>query len=180
MTNSLFIEGKLHAPYFVFLRCTGRYSDEDLLDRFGLLSYRPTRSVRRHGPYAILADDGEWTMIADDWYYTLWHLKTTRPALEVLAESCDVFACSVGDCDHSFDFVYYRDSHLVRRYVVADPDFRGGSIVENVGEPLPGESTAFEQTDEMNIVLNIAASLGIKIDYSDRDIRVYAPSDGQS
>ena len=174
MTTSLFVEGELHAPYFMFLRCAGRHSDADLLRRFELTSYRPTKSAPRLGRYAILADDGEWTMIADDWYYTLWHKQSTRPALAALAETCDVFACSVGDCDRSFDFVYYRDARLVRKYVVADPDFRGGSVVENVGEPLPDESAAFGQTDEVRIVLCVAASLGIKTDYSERDIRVYA------
>jgi hypothetical protein len=89
-------------------------------------------------------------------------------------ESHDVFACSVGDCDRSFDFVYYRGSRLVRKYVVADPDFRGGVVVEDVGRPLPGEWAAFRQAGELSIVLGIAASLGIKTDYTERDVRVYA------
>lgn len=116
-------------------------------------------------------------MIADDWYYTLWHMTSTRPAIALLGESCDVFACSVGDCDHSFDFLYYRDGHLVRRYVVADPDFRGGRIVENFGDPLKGEETALKQDDELKIVKQIARSLGIKIDYGENEIRIYAPTE---
>jgi hypothetical protein len=181
MISSLFIHGQLHAPYFIFLRCAGKYSDTDLLHRFGLSTYRPTKVARRLGHYAILADDGEWTLIADDLYYTLWHMQSTPSVLAALGEGCDVFACSVGDCDCSYDFVYYRASHLVRKYVVADPDFRGGVVVENVGEPLPGESTAFKQSNELRIVLGIAASLGIKTDYTEQDIRIYAPlePDGQ-
>ena len=167
-----FIDGKLYAPYFIFLRCAGRYSDADLLRWFGLTGYRPVKSTSRLGRDGVLADDGLWTMLADDWYYTLWHMPTTRPTLAELAESCDVFACSVGDCDHSFDFVYYRDGRLVRRYVVEDPDFRGGRVAENFGEPLPGEPTAFAETDEMRIVPSIAASLGIRTDYGERDVRV--------
>ena len=175
MASSLFIDGELHAPHFIFLRCGGRYSDTDLLCRFGLPTYRPTKAAPRIGPYAVLADDGQWTMIADDWYYTLWHMPSTRPTLAALGESVDVFACSVGDCDRSFDFVYYRASYLIRKYVVADPDFRGGVVVENLGRPLPGEWAAFEQAGELRIVLGIAASLGIKTDYTEQDIRVYAP-----
>jgi len=175
MTSTHFIHGELHAPYFIFLRSVGKYSDTDLLERFGLSTYRPRKGAPRRGRYAVLADDGQWTLLADDWNYTLWHLPSTRPALAALGEKWDVFACSVGDCDRSFDFVYYRDARLVRRFVVADPDFRGGDVVENVGEPLPGESTAFKQPDEMKIVLGIATSLGIKTDYTEQEIRVYAP-----
>jgi hypothetical protein len=179
ITSPLFVHGELHAPYFIFLRCAGLYSDADLLHRFGLATYRPASTASRLTRYAILADDGEWTLLADDWYYTLWHMPSTRPTLALLGEHCDVFACSVGDCDHSFDFVYYRDSRLVRKYVVEDPHFRGGSVVENTGEPLPGETAAFGHTDEVRIVLAVAASLGIKTDYAEHDIRVYAPVESE-
>lgn len=176
MTESLFDCGRLHAPYFIFVRGEGKYSDSDLLRLFGLSSYRPTKLPRRLGRYAILAGDGPWTMIADDWYYTLWHMPSTRPALQELGRSCDVFAGSVGECDHSWDFVYYSGGHLVRRYVVADPDFRGGSVAENTGTPLCGETAAFAEEDELRIVLAVAASLGIRTDYTPQDIRLYAPS----
>lgn len=173
--ESLFVNGQLHAPYFIFVRGEGRYSDADLLRLFGLPAYRPTHSPRRLGRYAVLADGGAWTMVADDWYYTLWHMASTRPAIEELGRSCDVFAGSVGDCDHSFDFVYYSGGRLIRRYVVADPDFRGGKVVEDTGTPLLGEAAAFGEADELDIVLGVAASLGIKPDPTERDVRVYAP-----
>jgi hypothetical protein len=173
MADSLFIHGQLHAPYFIFLRCAGRYSDMALLRQFGLSTYLPTKTTHRVDRYAILADDGQWILIADDWYYTLWHMPSTHSTLGMLAKTCDVFACCVADCDRSFDFVYYQDSRLVRRYVIDDTGFQGGRVVENVGSPLPDESTSFKQTDEVKIVLGIANSLDIKTDYTDRDIRIY-------
>ena len=175
MAASLFINGQLHAPYFIFVRGAGRYSDAELLRLFGLSAYRPMKSSHHSGHHAILGDDGPWTMIADDWHYTLWYMPTTRPALQELGQSCDVFACSVGDCDHSFDFEYYSSGRLVRRYVVADPDFRGGVVVENTGRPLLGEPAAFRESDELRRVLAVAASLGIRTDYAEGDVRVYAP-----
>jgi hypothetical protein len=173
---TLFITGELYTPYYIFLRCAGRYPDRDLLHAFGLGAYQPTTAtVTRVGRYTILANDGQWTVIADDWRYTLWHMPSTRLAIAALAESCDVFACSVGDSDHSFDFAYYRESRLVRNYVVSDPDFRSRIVTENIGEPLPGESNAFEESDALAIVLGVAASLGIKTRYTEQECRVYAP-----
>jgi hypothetical protein len=173
--SPLIVHGRLHAPYFIFLRCAGRYSDSDLLQRFGLADYRRRKGLPGFGRYVILAADSQWSLIADDWHYTLWHKPSTRPALAALAETCDVFAGSVGDCDHSFDFIYYRDARLVRRYVVADPHFQGGFVVENVGTPFPGEAAALRQSDELEIVLGIAKSLGIPTDFSEQDLRSYAP-----
>jgi hypothetical protein len=174
MSDSLFIsQGRLHAPHFIFVRGDGRYSDADLLRRFGLSSYRPTKSPRWR--YAILGDDGQWTMIADDWLYTLWHMPSTRFALEALKWECDVFACSVGEDDESFDFVYYQGSRRVREYVVTDPYYRGGKVAKNKGKRLPGEAAAFRKTDGLRIVLGVAASLGIRTDYTEGDIRAYAP-----
>lgn len=168
----------MHAPYFIFVRCAGRYSDADLLHLFGLDAYRPTNAPRRLGNHAIFADDGRWTMIADDWLYTLWHMPSARQAVHQLGHSHDVFSCSVGDADYSFDFVYYRDRRLVRRYVVEDPHYNGGHVVEDVGEPLPGEAAALRERGERGerrTVLAIAHSLGIRTDYTLQDLRVYAP-----
>jgi hypothetical protein len=113
-------------------------------------------------------------MLADDWRYTLWHMESTRPAIATLAKSFDIYACSVGDCDHSFDFVYYRDGRLVRKSVVRDPDFRRGRVVENFGDPLPRESAAFKHHDESRIVLTIATSLGIQVPFDESHVRIYA------
>lgn len=180
MASWLFPQGGLHAPYFIFLRCAGRYSDADLLTKFGLGKYLPaTAAVADRGRYAILADDGQWTLLADDWFYTLWHLPETRPTIEALAQECDIFACSVGECDRSFDFVYYHQSRLIRKYVVEDPHFRGGVVVQNVGYPLPAEAAALQLEDETNIVLAIAASLGIKTNYTESDVRIHAPPPGE-
>ena len=168
---------ELHVPYFIFLKCAGRYADADLLHRFGLVNYRrvaaaSANELRRH---AILADDGPWTLLADDWYYTLWHLPTTRPLLEELAQQCDVFACSVGDCDRSFDFVYFHDGRLLRKYVVADTNFRGRELFQNIGYPLPGEAAALEHADEAQVIQTIAANLGLRTRYAQSELRYYAP-----
>ena len=173
MTNLFYSPGLLHSPYFIFVRCSGKYSDADLLHRFGLTKYTRTGKILGSGPYALISDDSTWTMLADDWRYTLWHMESTRPAIAKLARSFDTYACSVGDCDHSFDFLYHRDGRLVRKYVVEDPDFHGGRVVENIGGTLPGESDAFKHEDETRIVLSIATSLGIQVPCDESHVRIY-------
>lgn len=173
--SSFFAHGKLHSPYFIFLCGNGDLSDRDLLQRFSLPTYDRTASPSAYGPYAILADDGTWNLVADDWRYTLWHMPSTRIAIAELAAHCDVFACSVGDIDHSYDIVYYRNSQLIRKFVVEDRDFKGGSVVENLGKPLLAEQAVFKQPDELQYVLDIASSLGIKTRYCETDLRIYCP-----
>lgn len=175
--TNLIVRGALHAPYIIFVQCAGKYSDHELLQRFGLPTYARSERAQRFGPYAFLGDDGNWTLLADDWLYTLWHMTTTPPTIENLAEDHDIFACSTGDSDHSFDFLYFQDSQLVRKYVFDDPTCRGGSVVENFGKPLPGEADAFKHKDEKKIVLAIAQSLGIRTQYEEIDLRIYAPAE---
>lgn len=175
MSHSFIVKDRLHVPYYIFIRCGGRYSDADLLELFSLPTYRPNLSALRRGIYTLIADDGPWTLLADDWRYTLWHMPSTRPAIYQLGQDFEVFAASLGDCDYSFDFVYYNHGRLVRQYTVEDPDLRGGRVVENIGDPLPGETAELFLVDERRIVLGVAASVGINTDFIDREIRVYGP-----
>jgi hypothetical protein len=174
MWDSPFIDGAVVAPFFIFVRCAGELSDADLLRLFGLSAYQPAMFPGRAGRYAILADDGDWAMIADDFRYTLWHMPSTRPTLEELGQNYDLFSCSVGDTDNSFEFEYYQGSRMVRRYVVEDRYCSGRRVVEDAGKPLSGEAFAFKKADGFEIVRRVASSLGLRTDYSERDIRVYA------
>jgi hypothetical protein len=148
-------------------------SDEKLLQLFGLSSYQRSNSHPDFGRYAVFSNDGSWTLLADDWLYTLWNMKSTKGTITELARKFDVFACSVGDCDNAFDFVYYRDTRLIRRYAIAYPNFRDGIVTENVGDPLPEESNAFKESDPLITVLRIAASIGIGLDFEQYGIRIY-------
>jgi hypothetical protein len=117
-------------------------------------------------------------MLADNWHYMLWHKESTRNSIEGLATEFDVFTCSVGDSDDSFDFVYYREGKLLRRYVVTDPDYNGGSVAEDIGESLPTESDILaDSSDQLAMVLSLAKSIGIKTDYREDELRVYVSPD---
>jgi len=178
MNRSLVIHETIHSPYFIFVRCNGALSDAEILDRFGVAKYSAAQFAPRTGLYAILADDGTWTMIADNWHYQLWHRDSTRSAIERIATEYDVFTCSVGDSDDSFDFMFYRNGALVRKYVVTDPDYSGGTISENVGELLELESDILENNDDqLKMVLELAGSIGIKTNYAEDELRIYVSPD---
>ena len=104
----------------------------------------------------------------------LWHAKSTRATIRDFSLWHDVFACSVGDCDQSFDFIYYADGKLQRKYVVVDPDFKGGEVEIDHGIPFDVELMAFMLSDPTNIVLSIASSLEIRLARSPQNLRVYA------
>jgi hypothetical protein len=167
--------GYLHAPFFIFIRCVGAYSDAELLRRFGLAGYKRVPVPPDSGPHVCLTEDSQWTHIADDWCYTLWHDPCTRDTIAEMAKEHDVFAGSVGDCDHSWEFVYYRQGRLLRKHVVEDPHFRGGIVVEEIGIPLEGEAGAMKRSHELESLLAIATSLGIDVLHSTKEIRVYSP-----
>jgi len=160
------------------MRCAGQYSDADLLAKFGIHHYKRVAKPPRHGPHATFFDSGEWTMLADDWYYTLWHMKTTRPAIKRLSQFSDIYACSIGDCDHSFDFIYYQGGKLVRKYVVADPDFKSSNVVKDIGQQLPGEPEALKLDGQLETVLSISDALGIQGPVPGDKLRFYASPDG--
>jgi hypothetical protein len=72
--------------------------------------------------------------------------------------------------------VYYRHGRLLRKLVVDDPHFHMPVVVEDFGIPLEGEAVAMQHSDELQIALEIARSLGIDVWHRRERIRVYAPS----
>jgi hypothetical protein len=165
---------RVPSPYFIFIRHSHGFSDEDLLTRFHLGSYQRSLTEPLIGPRAILANDENWTMLADDLLYTLWHMKLTRPAIEEIAQSHEVFACSEGDCDRSFDYVHYRDGRLARKYTVSSPHFTDRVVVEDVGATTCEELQLLKNDGE-NIGIQLAERMGIKTRFTSDDLRIYVP-----
>lgn len=175
MNSRVIINGTIHSPYFIFLRTVTTYADRDLLQRFGLPEYRSITDPPRLGRHVCITNDDHWTHIADDWFYTLWHMPATRQAIAEIAVHCDVFTCSVGESDESYDFGYYRNGRFVRSYVVDDPQWRGGKVVQDIGQRIHSEWEAKQHKDQLQIVLSIASSLGIDLRHESKHLRFYAP-----
>ena len=175
MDDDLLYRGRVHSPFFIFVRHPDGFSDEDILTRFNVPSYRRATKASRYDRYAVISDVGAWTMLADDYHYTLWHMKITQSAIESIAKCREVFTCTEGDCDRSFDFSHYRDGELSRKYIVSSPLYSDRRIDEDWGTPLPGESELL-QADGENIGIARAAKLGIQTRFKREELRVYVPS----
>jgi hypothetical protein len=178
MTYPVLDSGGLHSAFFIFVRHPHPYSDAELLTRFNLGSYRRASGVAPLSRLAVISDDGAWTMLADDMHYTLWHMGTTRPAIEAIAKQHDVFACTEGDSDRSFDFMYFKNGQLVREYAVSSPLYSDRVVDLDFGVPLPGESALLSK-DGHNIGLDLAGTLGIKTRFAVSDSRLYVSTAGQ-
>lgn len=166
----------LRSPYFIFIRCAGQYDDIELLHQLGIHGF--VRDSEPTGKLCVfVTEDKQWTHVADDWFYTLWHGRHTPARFEgiqTLARKHDIFTCSVGDVDESFDFVYYSGGRLMREYVVEDPDFKGGKVVQDMGPLLPNEEKSLKEPDPLKRVLGIAQSLGIDTQHRRDQIRTYS------
>jgi len=56
--EKLLYDGRLHSPFFIFIRQPHPYSDSDLLTRFQLRAYRRSATVPAHKRHAIIAEAG--------------------------------------------------------------------------------------------------------------------------
>jgi hypothetical protein len=133
-------DGHLHAPFFIYFRREPLLSDKQILAHFGLHAYHSTAKLPPSSTYAVITDAGDWTLLADDWLYQLWHMPSTRNAIKLLAKTRDVFAWSIGDCDQSFEYTIYRNGELVRQYIVDSPHFDDQVVRIDFGDRLPFES----------------------------------------
>lgn len=112
------IDGRLHSGHCIFFRRDPPLSDQQILEHFGLRNHLRADSLPKSCTYAVLADIGEWVLLADDLLYRLWNTPTTAAAVESLAKSRDVFTWSVGDCDMSFGYKVFKDGELIRDYAL--------------------------------------------------------------
>ncbi|WP_425618878.1 hypothetical protein NA78x_002597 [Anatilimnocola sp. NA78] len=167
--------GHLHAPFFIFLRRDPELSDQQILGHFGLRTHRYSAKLPPFSTYVVLADVGDWTMLADDWLYQLWHLPSTKAAIESLAKDRDVFAWSIGDCDESFEYCLYINGQLIRHYVVDSPHFDDQVVRVELGQRLRFESELL--ASDLPIVekmIRMGANLGINVVVKQEMLRIYS------
>ncbi len=165
--------GKIHSPYFIFIECGDYYSDQQVLDLIGASEYRKKEPPTRSEKGLYITNDGKWTHILDTFFYLLWHSEQVRDHIEELSKKHNIYSCSVGDSDHSFDFIYYRGGNLFRHYVYDQIFDQPGKVTKNLGAELLGEKASLLEADETSKVLAIAESLGIDTNYENHELRYY-------
>jgi hypothetical protein len=172
-------KGRLSSPYFIFLRGLGKFTDADVLKLLGLDHFvAHPFSTDLNKPHIYLTEDDSWIHIADDWFYSLWNRSGYQllDAVHRRIPEVPIFACSVGDADHSFYFAYYLSGQLIRRYVVEDRcyDKPRRNVVEDFGQPLALEKVLSDIGDEQDYVLSLAVGVGVKINHDLSSVRCYA------
>ncbi|MFN9972387.1 MAG: hypothetical protein ACK58T_21105, partial [Phycisphaerae bacterium] len=118
MDTSFTPAGRFHSPFRIFVRDLNASSYARWIDTFGLHKYNPIKPNSMQRQLAIVPLDG-WTMLADDWYYTLWHMPLTMQIIADAAKKNDIYYDVVGECDESYEFGYFRSGSLVRKVAVA-------------------------------------------------------------
>lgn len=165
----------LDSPFYIFIRDSNSVGVAGIIDILDLKCQQITQEEEQADEYGnnifYTTTQDEWVHIMDSYSYNLWHMSILRDRLHELGRNVDaLFWGSVGDSDHSFDFIYYKNGKLVRKYIVEDPTYQKGIVTENIGSPLEGESNALLQEDERDKVLEIAKLLGIKLKHKKENI----------
>ncbi len=157
--------GYLHTPFMIYVRSRNALSDNDFMKAFGLQDYQKmfpplSPSYLR----VVFANDTEWIHIADDFHYTLWHSPKTAEVVEGYSKSYDIFRCSIGDIDESFEFEYYQNGSLIRKLIFEHDVFKNSKTVTvDRGTKLPGEPKNLSDliTSSVKMFPTITQSLGI-------------------
>lgn len=134
----------------------------------------PLESHTRIDPHLFITEDDAWLHVVDDWTYTLWHTHVIE-VLHKQLPGAEVFACSIGDCDDSFDFRYYSSGRLLRKFVVDDPSFnrQKRKVTIDEGDPLLGEQALDKIESDQEYVLSLAKNVGVNIRHDLSAVRSY-------
>lgn len=175
MNSSFTPAGRFHSPFRIFIRDLKSIQYGDLIDSFHLQRYTAKTPHSMHRQLAIVPLD-DWTMLADDWFYTLWHMPTTMQVIEDAAKRGDIYYDLVGDCDESYAFGYFHSGSIVRKVAVASPHFSDQVLETDDGSPFSVESRDRMTNDIEGYVDSIAQFIGIRLPSLGDEVFAFGPS----
>ena len=167
--------GIVFSPFYVFIKGVNKLTDIEILDFFRIQNAEIVKNgdVKNKTTSLFITEDSNWIHIMDFWDYCLYHNENENKRIIKLAEKFDIYTCSVGDSDHSFDFKYFKNGQLFREYIVEDPEYKGGQLTKDYGTKLMNEENALLLEDELDKVLEIANGIGIRFAHTKEKIRHY-------
>jgi len=175
--------GILDSPFYIFIKSAINLTDEEILKSLGLEEFTEMEKTKIQNGYIegmdilYITRVGEWLHIIDGCSY-LWIDKQIRKNLEILGKSFEVIYSSIGDVDMSFEFVYYKDGKLRRKYILEDPNYSKYQLIikENFGIPLDGEQDSLDNEDNWGKMINLVKSIGIPLNHKKEEIKCYGMS----
>ncbi len=164
--------GRLHTPFRIFVSNLGIDQHYDMIKSLGLTRYKlcdPNLMQRQ----VIIVALGNWTLFADDLFYTLWNSHLTMHVIAKTAQSHDIYYDIVGDCDESYEFGLYRDGVLIRQIHVASPNYSDQIVKVQTGMPLAVESEDRMTDNIEEYVDTIARFVGVRLPCTDDSLLTY-------
>ena len=175
MATSFTPNGRLHSPFRIFVAGLPASNISDVLRLFRLDDYRPKTANSMDRQIAV-AELDHWTLFADDWFYTLWHMPTTNDAVREIAMDHRVYTDHVGDCDESYGFAILSAGQYVRRIHVDSPNYSDQKVAIDVGPALNMEPADRCTDDIEGYVDAVARSIGIRLPSPADRIYAFGPS----
>ena len=162
------------APFLIFIKGINHLSDNEVFKLLGVRSFEIIDSLEEKESSLYLTRCQNWIHIMDNWLYNLYHKTSFKNRLDDIGKICDIFYCSIGDIDDSFDFTYFQDGKLRRKYVLNDTVPKNQVIEQNIGEVLPLEEEILSKEIDVQIkIVEIAKSVGIGINHKEENIICY-------
>ncbi|QWG09925.1 hypothetical protein [Flammeovirga kamogawensis] len=166
--NELIINNRFYAPYYIFIRCNKSQIDS-IFERLELNKWTKLKQINSdkdialtHKLFYSIWENG-WLQIFDDWAYSLWYDSDFKSLLTELCKEFEIYYCSVGDIDSSYEFSYYKHGELSREYILDDSISGKEFIEKSYGQQLPFEDELNLINDEHDKILFIASKLGINV-----------------
>lgn len=175
MDSSFTPAGRFHSPFRIFVRDLNSSHYAHLIDALCLHGYKPVKPNSMQRQLAIVPLDG-WTMLADDWCYTLWHMPSTMQFVDDAAKRSEIYYDFVGDCDESYEFGYFRSGAIIRKVAVASPHYSDQILETNIGVPLLVENVDRMTDDIEGYVDSIAHFVGIRLPRVGDTVLAFGPS----
>lgn len=160
------INGMPSSPYYIFINGISGKSDLEILSLLNLEIVKEiylNNIIQDEENYIYLSRDENWVHLMDNLLYSHWYSKEFSNQIEKLGKKLEIFTCSVGDSDLSFDFKYYNNGKKVREYVVESPNYIDEILKLDIGIPIKGEQEGLKKDDQLERVLFIAQQLGVKL-----------------